>query len=228
LRKKKSAANVHVMLSTTATNSSSPRPAAGRERDGGLKLASSFGENNGHDSDHRPYNSGTDDEGGDSCLVGSSRGHPVVTTFTCHQCNLSFDSLAQCARHMALEGHSSKKATTMPLEQGTLRRPARRSSATLRGRGHHPVQQLRGSRRSLGLPPGKGDNNKTIMPASKAFAYECRRCSFATVEVDKLFVRAALGHKCVAGEESGSTVLLVMCAVCRVFLLDKTAVESHR
>ena len=207
----------------------------------------------GEDSDHnRLYNnSETDDD--DAGLTTAVTATAAVAsnhsgTFTCNQCHLSFDTLTQCARHIAL-GHSAttmtspvaperlgprSSMTTLTLTSERLPPPLL-SSGLFRGRrsGSRPIRQMRNavSRRSLGTgtgttPSKRAEDTKNV--AVKAFAYECRRCSFATSDVDKLFDGAAVGHKCVAAQESGSVALLVMCAVCRVFLLDRTAVQIHR
>jgi len=170
----------------------------------------------GGDSDRRVYNSTTDVNGDGMSAPG----------FTCNQCNLSFDLFSECARHMAKSGHTKTTAAASYLALQP-RVPLRRlsSDSVPRGRPRSLVVPLKGTRRSMELQA----NSRCDDPIRKGFTYECRCCSFATAEVETLFAAgAALGHKCVAAEENNSTAFLLMCAVCRVLLLDKIAVESHR
>jgi hypothetical protein len=157
---------------------------------------------------------------------GTSNNQVAGTGFTCNQCNLSFDSLGECARHMSAAGHTSKRLT--PSGFPLLRAPVRSYRG---GRGRPLLASSR--RRSVDLQPAasRRTNDFAVATVARAFAYECRCCPFVTGDVEKLFTAAAGaggGHQCVAGEENSGAAFLVMCAVCRVFLLDRLAVESHR
>jgi hypothetical protein len=182
------------------------------------------------------YNSETEDDDSAATALaaadsGTSSNNQVAGTgFTCNQCNLSFDSLGECARHMSAAGHTSKRLT--PSGFPLLRAPVRSYRG---GRGRPLLASSR--RRSVDLQPAairRTTNNFAVATVAtpRAFAYECRCCPFVTGDVEKLFTAATAGagggHQCVAGEENSGAAFLVMCAVCRVFLLDRLAVESHR
>jgi hypothetical protein len=157
---------------------------------------------------------------------GTSNNQAAGTGFTCNQCNLSFDSLSECARHMSAAGHTSKRLA--PSGFPVLRTPVRNHRG---GRGRPLLASSR--RRSVDLQPAsRRTNDFAVATVARAFAYECRCCPFVTGDVEKIFTAAAAGagggHQCVAGEENSGAAFLVMCAVCRVFLLDRLAVESHR